>query len=83
MALHSDGQTESALEVLRQAHQRRPADRELLLALATIHRDAGDPIQARKYARRLAELSPEDGSIRELVEQLEADAGTDPAATWR
>jgi tetratricopeptide (TPR) repeat protein len=72
LALHEVGRREEALAVLEQAHERRPGDREPLLALATIRRDQGDLSAALGYARKLVELSPGDPGAQSLIEQLEA-----------
>jgi predicted CXXCH cytochrome family protein len=72
VALNSERQSERALEVLASAVARHPNDRDILFALATMHRDAGAPADGLRYARRLAELEPGDRSIADLVAQLEA-----------
>jgi tetratricopeptide (TPR) repeat protein len=72
VGLNSAGKTERALEVLRAAHQRHPADRDVLVALTTISRDAGQLREAREYARLLSALEPSEPSVRQLREQLEA-----------
>ena len=71
VALNSVGSGSRALEVLVEAHRRAPADRSVLQALATIHRDRGNPTEALLYARKLLELMPEDAGIAQLVRQLE------------
>ena len=71
VALHSTGQTKRGLEVLRRAHERRPVDRDVLVALITISRDAGDLAAARAYATALVELAPQDEGARRLRAELE------------
>jgi Flp pilus assembly protein TadD len=70
VALDSTGDTRRALEVLEDAHRSHPGDREILLALATIHRDRGSYESAVEYAARLAELSPWDPNVRDFADQL-------------
>ena len=53
IALNSTGATDRALEVLKDAHQRNPANRELLSALITINRERGRVEEAATYARKL------------------------------
>jgi tetratricopeptide (TPR) repeat protein len=72
VALASVGRTESALEVLRRAQSRRPTDRDLLVALATMSRDAGARDEARAWAAKLLALDPDDPGARALVRQLSA-----------
>ena len=70
VGLHSTGATDRALEVLKAAHQRNPADRELLLALITINRERGRVEDAATYARKLLQLSPQDPTARQIMEVL-------------
>ena len=70
VALHSTGDTRHALDLLRAAHDRRPGDRNVLLALATISRDAGALDDARAYADALVAVAPWDPSARQLREDL-------------
>ena len=72
VALHGAGQTGRALEVLRAAHQRHPGDRDTLVALATMSRDAGDLPAAVAWARTLVDLAPADAGARRLLSELEA-----------
>lgn len=71
VALHSAGQTQRALALLAEARRRHPGDRELLAALATLSRDAGDPEAARRYARDLVAVAPDDPGARRLLAELE------------
>ena len=72
VGLNSVGKTDQALAVLQKAQARHPNDRDILIALATMNRDSGHMSEAREYARKLAALSPDDPSTRQLVQQLEA-----------
>jgi tetratricopeptide (TPR) repeat protein len=71
VALHEAGETRRALDVLRAAHERAPADRDILVALAQYARGAGDRSAAAGWARKLVELSPNDSAARQLLEGLE------------
>ena len=70
VALNSTRQTKKAITILEQAHNRRPADRDVLLALTTIERDSGNFPLAIQYARQLAELSPGDPQTQQLLMDL-------------
>jgi Flp pilus assembly protein TadD len=74
IGLHSTGETERALAELRRAHDRSPSVRPVLAALATLNRDRGDLREARRWARKLLELSPGDPAARSLVAELERSA---------
>ena len=70
IALHSAGHTERALAVLETARTRRPGDRDVLMALATINRDRGNAAAAREYAAQLSAVDPDDPGVRSLRQQL-------------
>ena len=70
IALNSTGERAAALEQLRDAHARFPGHRDIIVALATIHRDGGEADEARLYAERLLELSPADATARALLDEL-------------
>lgn len=53
IALNSSGQSGSAIEYLEQALLRYPQDREILSALVSLNRDAGNTESAEKYRRIL------------------------------
>ena len=70
IAMHSQGRTDEALELLQSIHDRHPADFEAAWALATINRDAGNIDQARHYAQSLAEIYPQAENVRQLLQSL-------------
>ena len=72
VALHSTGDTDQALVVLERASVRHPDNRDLLTALATIHRDNGSLEAALRYARDLVALAPQDPTANQLLAQLQA-----------
>jgi tetratricopeptide (TPR) repeat protein len=67
VALNSTGRTDEALAVLEAAQARHPADRDTLLALATINRDAGRMAAALAWADRLVALDPRAGTLRDEI----------------
>ncbi|MCS5703134.1 MAG: tetratricopeptide repeat protein, partial [Acidobacteria bacterium] len=71
VALQSTGNVLGALEVLSTAHERHPEDRDLLIALITMHRDAGSRELALEFARKFSETSPRDAVARQLLNELE------------
>jgi Flp pilus assembly protein TadD len=54
--------------VLNEAHGN---DREVLYALVYFYRDNGNLDEARRYAEKLIELSPNDIDVRSLVNELQ------------
>ena len=70
VALHSYGEAEKAISVLERAHNIRPADRDVLMALITFQRDKGDVPSAIAYAEELVRLSPGDTQVIALRNSL-------------
>ena len=72
VGLNSTGKRAEALSVLRAAEARHPYDLEILSALISINRDAGDAKAALPYARKAAEIMPNDANVKKLLADLEA-----------
>ena len=70
VALHSGDRREEAMTVLKQALRDRPNDREILQALVSFTRMAGDATAALGYAEQLYVLLPDDRSLPGLIEEL-------------
>jgi len=70
IALNSVGDSDRAVLVLEAAHAEAPADRDVLIGLATIERDRGRIAEALRYARDLFELDPTDPEALQLVRSL-------------
>jgi hypothetical protein len=70
IALHSLGQTSDAMRVLADGLARHPDNQDMLLALVTFHRDAGDIPSALKYAERLVKIAPNNQALNALIQQL-------------
>lgn len=70
VALASGGESEKALQVLRESLEQHPFDPDLLTALATYSRDSGEIASAIRYAERLLEILPEDSNLQQLLSQL-------------
>jgi tetratricopeptide (TPR) repeat protein len=71
VALYSEGKRDAALAELRAINERYPYDLDVLGALVSINREAGNPKAALPYARKLAELFPGDVGLQKLVGELE------------
>ena len=74
VALNSTGEGDRAVAVLAAAHERFADDADILLALATMHRDRGEWQDAQRYAERLLALRPDDPGVRRLFEDLSTRA---------
>ena len=72
VALNSTGQADQAVRILQQAHQRRPADRDVLTGLIAFERDRGNLATAIGYAKELVQLAPDDPGAKALLAELGA-----------
>jgi tetratricopeptide (TPR) repeat protein len=70
VGLHSAGRRGEALSVLRAAEALHPYDLEILGALVSLNREAGKPKDALPYARKIAEVLPDDPGVQRLVAEL-------------
>ena len=70
LALKKTGDVRVALQVLADAYGRHPADRNILMALTTINRDAGSRTDALNYALALRRRYPDDPEAEALVREL-------------
>ena len=71
LALQGAGDVMQAIGILEQAADRHPADREILVALTTLHRDRGDLPAATRYADQLVTYYPDDAQARALRAELD------------
>jgi predicted CXXCH cytochrome family protein len=70
VALHSGGRGGEAMKILKDALTRHPADREILLALVSFSRMAGDTLAALGYAEQLLLTAPDDRQLMEVIQKL-------------
>jgi hypothetical protein len=68
--LHSAGQRQEAIIYLKDSLAGHPDNREIMLAIVSFSREAGDSVTALQYAEQAIKISPEDLTIRSLVEEL-------------
>jgi tetratricopeptide (TPR) repeat protein len=70
VALHSAGRRNEAMTVLKDGLAKHPDNRDILLALITFSRDAGDLASALEYAQQLARMMPDDQHLTNFVQDL-------------
>jgi Flp pilus assembly protein TadD len=70
VALNSTGAHGDALALLEQTHRQHPADRDVLFALVSIARDAGN-LDAALHARELVDHYPADPQFGTLLQELQ------------
>ncbi len=71
VALDSTGARQEARKLLETTHARRPADRDVLLALVSLARASGDLASALGFAKELEALTPTDAGVQRLLRGLE------------
>ena len=71
VALNSTGAHGDAVALLEQTHRQHPADRDVLLALVSIARAAGNLDAALLHARELVDRYPADPQFRTLLQELQ------------
>jgi len=71
VGLHSADRRGEALSALRAAEARHPYNLEILGALVSMNRDAGKPQEALPYARKIAEVLPDEPGVEQLITELE------------
>jgi predicted CXXCH cytochrome family protein len=74
VALQSAGRRDEATTVLKDGLARHPDDRDILQALMSFSRDAGDFATALAYAERLAWIVPNDRDLATLIQDLRRQA---------
>jgi len=79
VALQSIGRRDEAMAVLKDGLANHPDDRDILLALVTFSRDAGDIGSALEYAERLNRIAPNDRDLAGLIADLRRRAQTPDA----
>ena len=71
VALHSSGQIDEALKVLREADARHPNTPDILGTLVSIYRETGDNREALIQARKLLAILPNNTQVQQLLNELE------------
>jgi predicted CXXCH cytochrome family protein len=70
VALHSAGHQQEAIAYLREGLAGHPENRDIAIAIVSFSREAGDTAIALQYAEQALKITPDDPTIRTLVEQL-------------
>jgi Flp pilus assembly protein TadD len=70
VALHSAGRQQEAIAQLKKSLAEHPENREIVMAIVSFSREAGDAATALQYAEQAARMAPDDPAIRGIVEEL-------------
>lgn len=71
VALNSFDRRDESLRILETMREKHPANADVLIALSTMQRDAGDKAKARQYAEQLRAEWPNSRAARELLQSLQ------------
>jgi len=74
VALHWAGRRQEAIGQLKESLARHPESRDIVMAIVSFSRDAGDAATALQYAEKAARIAPEDPAIRAMVEEVRRQA---------
>jgi predicted CXXCH cytochrome family protein len=70
VALHSAGRQHEAIAYLRDGLAGHPGNRDMIMAIVSFSREAGDTATALQYAEQAVKMTPNDPTIRTLVNEL-------------
>jgi tetratricopeptide (TPR) repeat protein len=70
VALHSAGRRQDAINYMKDSLTRHPDNLDIIIAIVSFSREAGDAATALQYAEQAIKVTPNDPTIRTLIEQL-------------
>jgi tetratricopeptide (TPR) repeat protein len=70
VALHSVGRQQEAIAYLKDGLAAHPENRDIIMAIVSFSREAGDTATALQYAEQAVRIAPDDPAIRRLLDQL-------------
>jgi tetratricopeptide (TPR) repeat protein len=70
VALHSAGQRQEAVAYLKDNLISHPGNRDMIMAIVSFSREAGDNTAALQYAEQALKIAPDDPRTKELVDEL-------------
>jgi Flp pilus assembly protein TadD len=70
VALHSAGHQHEAIAYLKDSLPAHPENRDIVMAIISFSREAGDAATALRYAEQAARIAPDDPAVKRMVEEL-------------
>jgi Flp pilus assembly protein TadD len=70
VALHSAGRQQEAITYLRDSLTTHPENRDIIMAIVSFSREAGDAATALQYAEQATRFAPDDPAIKGLLDEL-------------
>jgi DNA-binding SARP family transcriptional activator len=70
VALHSAGHGPEAIAHLKEGLKEHPANRDIIMAIISFSREAGDIDTALRYAEQASRAAPDDPTIKSATDEL-------------
>ena len=70
VALHSAGRQQEAIAYLKDSLAAHPENRDIVMAIVSFSREAGDTATALQYAEQAVKIAPDDPAVRGMVDEL-------------
>ena len=70
VALHSAGHPQEAIAYLKDSLTGHPENRDIIMAIISFSREAGDAATALQFAEQAIKIAPDDPTVRGIVEAL-------------
>jgi predicted CXXCH cytochrome family protein len=70
VALHSAGRQREAITYLKDSLAGHPENRDIIMAIVSFSREAGDAATALQYAEQAIKITPDDPTVKGIVEAL-------------
>jgi tetratricopeptide (TPR) repeat protein len=70
VAMHSAGHQQEAIAYLKDSLTGYPENRDMIMAIVSFSREAGDTATALQYAEQATKIAPDDPAVRGLVDEL-------------
>jgi predicted CXXCH cytochrome family protein len=70
VAMHSAGHGQEAIRYLKDSLTRHPESRDMIMAIISFSREAGDNATALQYAEQVAKLAPDDPAAKSMIDEL-------------
>jgi predicted CXXCH cytochrome family protein len=70
VALHSTGRQQEAITYLKDSLTRHPENHDIIIAIVSFSREAGDAATALQYAEQAYKVAPDDPTLRGIIDEL-------------
>jgi predicted Zn-dependent protease len=70
VALHSAGHGPEAIAHMKEGLKEHPGNRDMMMAMISFSREAGDFDTALQYAEQVSKMTPDDPTIKSATDEL-------------